>query len=212
MASPPAVHVASLPVTAPSKPEPAPRQGPFLQCQRFQSGPKCPRFQSAPKCPHFQSTPKRPRFQRAPKSPRFQSAPKSLCFQSAPQTSISPRIIFWGGYIAMACVAGQRAKATESPDPPWPPELPALPWVPERAPPWRPPVLSPCPLRPPEREGGVMSDLCFPCPVFPSLLCPYLELLSPFGSALNVILTCVPVFLAFEVIKDCHFEVDLRVS
>ncbi len=59
---------------------------------------------------------------------------------------------------------------------------------------------------------GVMSDLCFPCPVFPSLFCPYLELLSPFGSALNVILMCVPVFLDFEVIKDCHFEVDLHVS
>ncbi len=39
------------------------------------------------------------------------------------------------------------------------------------------PVLSPCPLRPPERPpvgwctvGGVMSDLCSPCLVFPSLL------------------------------------------
>ncbi len=55
------------------------------------------------------------------------------------------------------------------------------PWVPERAPPWRPPVLSPCPLRPPERPPplpvgccmardapigrGVMSDMC------PHVLC-----------------------------------------
>ncbi len=62
------------------------------------------------------------------------------------------------------------------------------PWVPERAPPWRPPVLSPCPLRPPERppppprwmlysagcacwEGGgedLMSELCPHVLCFPS--------------------------------------------
>ncbi len=53
------------------------------------------------------------------------------------------------------------------------------------------PVLSPCPLRPPERppppprwmvygagrtvrEGGVLSVLCSPCHVFPLLSCPYL--------------------------------------
>ncbi len=29
------------------------------------------------------------------------------------------------------------------------------------------------------REGGVMSDLCSPCPVFRSLLCPYLVLPVP---------------------------------
>ncbi len=81
----------------------------------------------------------------------------------------------------------------ELPAPPWPPELPAPPWVPERAPPWRPPVLSclrvPWGLQsahppPPRwmvygagrtvREGGVLSDLCSPCHVFPLLSCPYL--------------------------------------
>ncbi len=70
----------------------------------------------------------------------------------------------------------------ELPAPPWPSELPAPTLVPEWALPWRPPVLSPCPLRPPECppppphwmlygagracwEGGVMSDLC------PHVLC-----------------------------------------
>ncbi len=52
------------------------------------------------------------------------------------------------------------------------------------------PVLSPIPATPTRwivngagceiREGRVMSDLCFPCPVFPSLLCPYLVFLSSF--------------------------------
>ncbi len=46
------------------------------------------------------------------------------------------------------------------------------PWVPERAPPWRPPVLSPCPLRPPEHVcwggGVVMSELCPHVLCFPS--------------------------------------------
>ncbi len=51
----------------------------------------------------------------------------------------------------------------ESPDPPWPPESPDPPWLPERAPPWRPPVLSRCPVRPPERPQTVyLRVLCFP--------------------------------------------------
>ncbi len=48
----------------------------------------------------------------------------------------------------------------ESPDPPWPPELPAPPWVPERTPPWRRSVLSPYPLRPPERPPLLPVECC----------------------------------------------------
>ncbi len=102
----------------------------------------------------------------------------------------------------------------ESPPLPWPPELPAVG-------PRTPPVLS-CPVLslvfleasraptspptspPPHwivygvgctvQEGGVMSDLCSPCPVFSSLLCPYLVLPVP-----------VPVLIISSLVSVCVY-------
>ncbi len=79
------------------------------------------------------------RFPSAPKCPRVQSAPQSLFLLNCSQRGTSPRNVFLGGHIAMACVARPRAKATESPDPPWLPDSPDPPWPPKRsAPPWPP--------------------------------------------------------------------------
>ncbi len=95
----------------------------------------------------------------------------------------------------MATVSPDLPWPPEAPDPPWLPECLAPPWVPERAPPWRPHVLFPCPLRPPDcppppphwmlygaghaywEGGGVVVRPVPPCLVFPSLLCPYMVLL-----------------------------------
>ncbi len=81
-----------------------------------------------------------------------------------------PKEFFWGGSRAPAIEAGAGARAAASKA-----DSPDLPSVPEQAPPWRPPVLSPCPLRPPERplpvgccmardaplgKGQQLLDLC----------------------------------------------------
>ncbi len=100
------------------------------------------------------------------------------CPQVPDRAHTFPKEFFLRGSRAPGIEAGAAARAAaskaDSPDPPW---------VPERAPPWRPPVLSPCPLRPPERplpvgccmvrdaplgKGQQLLDW-FPCPflVFP---------------------------------------------
>ncbi len=56
-------------------------------------------------------------------------------FRVPPWIPNSPQENFWGVHIAMAIVAGPKAKAKE-PDPPWLPESPD--------PPWRPPLSLPC--------------------------------------------------------------------
>ncbi len=108
----------------------------------------------------------------------------------------------------------------ELPAPPWPPELPAPPWPPESPdPPWPPesgpqsPLLAsdqsplkasraPTPSRwmvfgagRTVREGGVLSDLCSPCHVFPLLSCPYLVFLFLFSFvsiSLHLCFDCLP--------------------
>ncbi len=90
-------------------------------------------------------SPERPQLPALPERPqvpdRASTSPKEIC--SAPTKEAG---------------AGAEADSTwlpeslllpwspESPYLPWPPEHPAPPWVPERAPPWRPPLLFPCPL------------------------------------------------------------------
>ncbi len=84
-----------------------------------------------------------------PPSARASRAPPSAAPPERPQVPdrapIFPKEIFWGGSRAPAEEAGAGvgagAAASEA-VPPWPPEFPDPPWVPERAPPWRHPVLS----------------------------------------------------------------------
>ncbi len=89
---------------------------------------------------------------------------------------------FGGGTKVPAVVAGPRDEATATRDHlPWPPELPAPPWPPSVCSALKAPscvflcvgpVGSPeCPS--PFREGGVMSDLCHVCLVFPPLVSLY---------------------------------------
>ncbi len=79
----------------------------------------------------------------SPASPLVPSAlpehPQEPALPERPLTYDFPNNFFLGGHIAMAGVAGPRAKATESPNPPWPPESPDPPWLPEIPdPPWLP--------------------------------------------------------------------------
>ncbi len=103
-----------------------------------------------------------PRFRASRSLPDHSQVPATPEHQPGTyQPLLSPRNFFWGGSRTPAIEAGVGAGAVaseadsprlpESLDPPWPPELPAPPWVPEWEPSWRPPVMSPCPLRPPER-------------------------------------------------------------
>ncbi len=160
VASPSAVYVASLPVAAPSKPEPAPRPRPPEPTPRQR--------------PQLSALPERPQVPAPPEHPQVPDrAPTFL------------KEFFWGGSRAPAIEAG--AAASEA-DPPWPPELPDPSLPPELPdppcqpelpdPPCQPELPDPpfvpelCPLRPPERPplpvgwcrsgGGVMSDLRFP--------------------------------------------------
>ncbi len=87
---------------------------------------------------HFQSAPLASAFpeQNPPPPP-----PQSIHASRAPPGQRSPsKKIFGGGYPPWPM---------ESLNPLWPPELPAPQLVPEWKTAWRPPALSPCPLRPP---------------------------------------------------------------
>ncbi len=171
MASPPVVRMASLPVAAHPRPVPVPRQRPPVPAPRQHPPVPAPRQRPpvpAPRQrPPVPAPPKHYAVSTLPERPQesaLPERPKSPRFQSTPKRRISPIFFFWGGYIAMACVAGPRAKATESPDPlwlpesldpPWPPELHAPPWAPVSPdPPWLPdppwPPRLPDPPWPPE--------------------------------------------------------------
>ncbi len=108
---------------------------------------------------------------------------------------------FWGGTKVPAVEAGPRDEATATRDHlPWPPELPAPPWPPSvcfalEAPscvclcvgpvgsPECPPPLPGSTVTArdaPSGRGGVMSDLCRVCLVFPPLVSLYGFFLSSF--------------------------------
>ncbi len=111
---------------------------------------------------------------RAPTRVHAPWAPTRVCASERPRESAAARapwsaMASWVPRSAMAARAPRSAMAPESPDPPW---------LPERAPPWRPPVL--CCLRvpwgsrvpPPLPFGWLYGVLCVLC--FPLLSCPYL--------------------------------------
>ncbi len=111
------------------------------------SSPTHPRARSSP-APSSASPSKAPcsvRVSRAAPRVRASSAPPSA--RSSPYFTQGN---FGGGGSrapAEEAWAGAGATASEA-VPPWPPESPDAPWVLERAPPWRPSVLSPCLLAP----------------------------------------------------------------
>ncbi len=137
--------------------------------------PECLCFQSAPKCPRPQKSapPERPQESMPPEWPRCLIDPL-----------FSPRNFFWGVVGLQPLRLGPqplRQSRHGLPSPrihhgrpnsllrhghPSPlirygcPSSPAPPWVPERALPWRPPVLSPCPWRPPERPPPLPVGWC----------------------------------------------------
>ncbi len=122
------------------------------------------------------------------------SPAQSLCQPGGPESS--PIMFFWGGYTALAVVAGPsaEAKATEAvlpwppvlSAPPCPPELPALlrhpelptpPWAPDLVPPTiPPPLLIVCGARMHlPRGGGDVRPMFLFCCVFLPICSPWLS-------------------------------------